>query len=205
MPGHPYDGEQVNRIARPGSTTIPAPPTPERVNSNMINEEMHKAMQEDLKEFADKLGENGETLEDAVRTAGLDLDAKERADLTAAYQKAGLDLNGLLFRAARKDVIAGKVKDRYINWSDVTLMNEIVLGQGGFGRVVLGEHDGSKVAVKLLIDKGLPTEKMKRDLEREVYIACNLIHRNVARVYGLCAAQLSPQRPYALVMEYYPK
>lgn len=55
--------------------------------------------------------------------------------------------------------------------SQVKMDASTCLGTGAYGRVLLGAWMGQPVAVKLL-EGSAPTERARKDLEREAYIAC---------------------------------
>jgi len=75
---------------------------------------------------------------------------------------------------------------------------KVVLGHGAYGTVALGRWKGAKVAVKVMKEKGLKSNRRRKSLEGELQ-ACKMNHDNVLKVYNICAAE----DMYAIVvMEY---
>lgn len=73
-----------------------------------------------------------------------------------------------------------------------------MLGHGAYGTVALGRWKGAKVAVKVMKEKGLNSNRRRKSLEGELQ-ACKMNHDNVLKVYNICAAE----DMYAIVvMEY---
>ena len=76
-----------------------------------------------------------------------------------------------------------------------------ILGRGGMGTVYLGEHTviGSKVAIKILLDRLAAEESLVARFYAEAR-AVNLIgHENIVNVFDM---NMVPPRRYYLVMEY---
>ena len=77
--------------------------------------------------------------------------------------------------------------------------NNVVLGRGAFGTVVLGRWRGRKVAVKVMeAEVGGTTAKRRKSLESELQ-ARKLDHQNVVKVYAVHAVE---QGHAVVIMEY---
>ena len=83
---------------------------------------------------------------------------------------------------------------------EYTLCNK--LGQGTFGKVVLGIHDltGEKVAIKILDKEKILKNSDKKRLEREIKILKIMRHNNIVHLYNIIE---KPTSIY-LIMEYIP-
>jgi len=74
--------------------------------------------------------------------------------------------------------------------------DNLILGRGAFGTVVLGKWCGVKVAVKVMESEA--TARRKKSLESEV-LACRLDHENVVKVFRVYGVE---QRHAIIIMEY---
>jgi len=74
--------------------------------------------------------------------------------------------------------------------------DNLVLGRGAFGTVVLGKWNGAKVAVKVMESEA--TARRKKSLESEV-LARLLGHENVVKVFAVYGVE---QRHAIIIMEY---
>lgn len=78
------------------------------------------------------------------------------------------------------------------------LVFENEIGRGGQGYVRVGRFDGKRVAIKSV---RTITEKLERDLLREVCLLDKMRHRNIVEIFAICP---SDPREYHVVMELVP-